>query len=63
MLPIDLKPHEQPHATQILPAIEWPTLGLTIVIYGLWLGLTWFHGAIPWPLLLIGGAWIIAWHG
>ncbi len=63
MLPIDLKPHEQPHATQIVPAIEWPTLGLTIVIYGLWLGLTWFHGAIPWPLLLIGGAWIIAWHG
>jgi fatty acid desaturase len=43
--------------------IEWPTIILTILIYGLWLGLTWFHASIPGPLLLIGGAWVIAWHG
>jgi fatty acid desaturase len=48
---------------RIASLIEWPTIGLTGLIYGLWLGLTWFHAAIPWPLLLIGGAWVIAWHG
>lgn len=43
--------------------IEWPTVALAVVIYGLWLALTWFHAAIPWPLLLLGGAWVVAWHG
>lgn len=43
--------------------LEWPTIALAIVIYGAWLGLTWFHAAIPWPLLLLGGAWTVAWHG
>lgn len=43
--------------------IEWPTIALAIVIYLLWLGLTWFHREIPWPLLVIGGAWVVAWHG
>ena len=43
--------------------IEWPTVALAMVIYGLWLALTWFHTAIPWPMLLFGGAWTVAWHG
>lgn len=25
--------------------------------------LTWFHAALPWPVLLAGGAWVVAWHG
>ena len=43
-------------------AIEWPTLGLAAVIYAAWLLLTWFHASLPWPLLLAGGAWTVAWH-
>jgi fatty acid desaturase len=43
--------------------IEWPTMALLVLIYGLWLGLTWFHAAIPWPVLLLGGGWSVAWHG
>ena len=42
--------------------VEWPTLALAAVIYGAWLCLTWFHASLPWPLLLVGGAWTVAWH-
>ncbi len=44
-------------------SIEWPTLGLAGVIYGGWLVLTAHHAALPWPLLVAGGGWLIAWHG
>lgn len=37
-------------------------MALAFAIYALWAALTWFHAAIPWPLLLIGGAWVVAWH-
>lgn len=43
--------------------LEWPTLALAIVIYGLWLILTWFHDALPWPVLVALGGWTLAWHG
>lgn len=43
--------------------VEWQTVTLAVTIYGLWLSLTWFHASIPWPLLLIGGGWTIAWYG
>jgi len=42
--------------------IEWPTLGLTGVIFGGWFGLTWFHDALPAWLLYPLGALLIAWH-
>ena len=42
--------------------VEWPTLALAAAIYGGWLLLTWFHARLPWPLLLAGGAWTVAWH-
>jgi fatty acid desaturase len=45
------------------PATEWPTVALAAVIYGGWLGLTAWHAALPWPALLAGGAWLIAWQG
>lgn len=41
---------------------EWPTVALAGVIYAAWLLLTWFHAAVPWPLLLAGGASVVAWH-
>lgn len=46
-----------------IPAIEWPTLALAVVIYGGWLGLTAWHAMLPTSLLVAGGAWLIAWQG
>jgi fatty acid desaturase len=43
--------------------IEWPTIALAVTIYGLWLLLTWFHAALPAPLLLLLGGWTVAWYG
>jgi len=42
--------------------IEWPTIGLTALIYGGWLGLIWFHDALPGWVLFPLGTWVIAWH-
>lgn len=44
-------------------SIEWPTLALAIAIYGGWIALTAWHAALPWPILLVLGAWLIAWQG
>jgi fatty acid desaturase len=43
--------------------VEWPTVGLAAIIYGLWFGLTYFHDRLAWPLLALAGGWVIAWHG
>ncbi len=43
--------------------VEWPTIVLAVVIYGLWAGATYFHDRLPWPLLALIGGWVIAWHG
>jgi fatty acid desaturase len=43
--------------------VEWPTLGLAAVIYGLWAAVTFFHDRLPWPLLALVGGWVVAWHG
>jgi fatty acid desaturase len=43
--------------------LEWPTIALAVLIYGAWTVLTWFHALIPLPLLVMAGAWLIAWHG
>ena len=51
------------HAAQPpVPAIEWPTVLLCLVIYSGWFGLTLFYRHIPWPLLALAGGWCIAWH-
>ncbi len=42
--------------------IEWPTVGLAVVIYGLWFLTTFFGREIPWPALMLAGAWIMAWQ-
>ena len=45
-----------------LSRIEWPTVALAIVIYGMW-GLTiWFWRVIPLPLLAVLGGWAVAWQ-
>ena len=41
---------------------EVPTWLLLVVIYGGWMGLTYFYAALPWWVLLPAGGWITAWH-
>lgn len=44
-------------------SIEWPTIAVTIAIYGGWLAATAWHALLPaWALVAIGG-WLLAWHG
>jgi len=43
--------------------VEWPTVLLAVVIYGLWAAATYFHDRLAWPLLALVGGWTIAWHG
>jgi fatty acid desaturase len=43
-------------------AVEWPTCLLALGIYLCWGLLTFFHRSIPWPLLIVGGGWIVAWQ-
>ena len=43
-------------------AVEWPTLFLTLAIYGGWAALTLFHDAVPLYFLVPAAAWTIAWH-
>jgi fatty acid desaturase len=42
--------------------VEWPTVLLAFVIYGLWLLATYFYRDLPWWGLTAIGAWIIAWQ-
>ena len=43
-------------------AIEWPTVALTALIYGLWFAATYFWRALPWPALAALGGVSVAWH-
>src|SRR3974390_2829203 len=42
--------------------LEWPTIALAVVIYGLWLSATFFYREMSWWALAAVGAWIIAWQ-
>lgn len=44
-------------------SIEWPTIFLATIIYGSWAGLMLMHDRLPVPLVVMAGAWLIAWHG
>ena len=44
-------------------AIEWPTLGLGLFIYGSFGLITWHYHALPWWLSTMLGIYLIAWHG
>jgi fatty acid desaturase len=43
--------------------IEWPTIGLAIVIYAGFLAFSFAHRWLPWYLLVPIGAYLVAWHG
>ena len=43
-------------------AIEWPTIGLAVVVYGVLAGLVWFHASLPWWAILPIGAYFAALH-
>src|ERR1700685_863314 len=43
-------------------AVEWPTLVLAILIYGMWFAATLFWRALPWPVLAALGSVAVAWH-
>jgi fatty acid desaturase len=42
--------------------IEWPTVALASIIYGLWFLATFFYRDLPWWALAALGAWTIAWQ-
>ena len=42
--------------------IEWPTVALTVAIYGGWLALTWWHAALPAWVVFPSLAWLVAWQ-
>ncbi len=42
--------------------IEWPTVGLAVVIYGMWFGTTLFWRELSWWALVPLGAWTVAWQ-
>ncbi len=60
--------NELPRAAALAPSPIWwrrwelPTWGVAIAIYASWFLLVWFHASIPWPLLVLGGAYVLAWH-
>jgi fatty acid desaturase len=42
--------------------VELPTLAVAAAVYGGWLAATFWHAALPTPLLALIGAWLIAWQ-
>ncbi|WP_420404406.1 fatty acid desaturase [Nisaea sp.] len=45
-----------------IPAVEWPTVLLWLVIHGLFGLVTYWHAAVPSWLLPLAGAPLVAWH-
>jgi fatty acid desaturase len=41
---------------------ELPTWIVAAAIYLAWAGLVVFHASIPWPILMLGGGYVLAWH-
>lgn len=39
---------------------EWQTWAVAGLVYGGWLAITWFHDALPLPILIAAGAYIVA---
>ena len=59
---------ELPRANALRPSPVWwrrwelPTWGVAVAIYASWFALVWFHASIPWPLLMLLGGYVLAWH-
>ena len=43
-------------------AVEWPTVGLAVVIFGGFLALTLAYAMLPTLAVVPAAAWLIAWH-
>jgi fatty acid desaturase len=41
-------------------AVEWPTLGLIVLVYAVLAALVWHHGRLPWWIILIVGGYATA---
>lgn len=52
-----------PRLVSTLRTIERPTLVVAAAIYGSFAGLTLLHTALPWPVILCLGGYLVAWHG
>ncbi len=44
-------------------SIEWPTVGLAFVIHTGLVAVTWWWEALPLPIVIAVGGWLVAWHG
>ncbi len=44
-------------------AVQWRTVLVAAAIYSSWFVVTAFHAVLPWPLLVLVGGWLLAWHG
>ncbi|TCP35077.1 fatty acid desaturase [Sphingomonas sp. BK235] len=44
-------------------ATEWPTVALAATIYLGWITLTAAQAWLPTPVVVVAGAWLVAWHG
>jgi fatty acid desaturase len=42
--------------------VEWPTIALAALIYGMWFAATYFWRALPLPILAFVGGVAVAWH-
>jgi len=49
--------------TALADRVEWPTIAISVGVYGLFGVLTWFHAVLPWWLLVLAGGYIVALHG
>ncbi|WP_260591582.1 fatty acid desaturase [Sphingomonas sp. TF3] len=52
-----------PGTAEARHGFDWPTALVAGTIYGAWSALTLWHDALPLPVLLLLGGWIVAWHG
>ncbi len=41
----------------------WPTIVLAALVYAGWGLATAWHAALPWPVLMLAGGWLLAWQG
>jgi fatty acid desaturase len=56
---------DTPSYTIKIPArrVEWPTVILTIAIYGGFLALTFWWQSLPVVIVALAGGWLIGWQG
>jgi len=61
--PADHALNSSDESAAIADRIEWRTIALVVVVYGVFGLVTWFHAAVPWWLLIPVGGYLVALHG